>query len=117
MAIDHLLAVVPVTDLATAVAWYERLFDRPPDNRPMETLAEWRVTGTGWVQVFHDPDRAGTGQVNTAVDDLDAHVERLRARGLQPGEVQEAARGVRLSAVRDPDGNTITAIGGFRVEY
>jgi hypothetical protein len=45
MAIDHVLAVVPVADFEAAHAWYERLFGRPADNLPMEgLLVEWRVT-------------------------------------------------------------------------
>jgi glyoxylase I family protein len=41
----------------------------------------------------------------------------VRERGLDPGEIVEANKGVRLSAITDPDGNTIRFIGGFRVEY
>jgi glyoxylase I family protein len=34
-------------------------------------------------------------------------------RGLAPGDIQTANKGVRLSALTDPDGNTITLIDGF----
>lgn len=44
MSIEHVLAVVPVSDLERADAWYEALFGRPADNRPMPTLVEWQVT-------------------------------------------------------------------------
>ena len=40
MAIDHVLAVVPVADIETARGWYERLLGREADNRPMDSLAE-----------------------------------------------------------------------------
>ncbi|GAA2792621.1 VOC family protein [Saccharopolyspora taberi] len=117
MSVEHVLAVVPVSDIDAADAWYERLFGRPADNNPMPGLVEWQVTGTGWVQVFHDPDRAGGTMLNFAVDDLDAHVADLAGRGLEPGEVQQANKGVRLSTTSDPDGNRITFVGGFRVRY
>jgi len=117
MTIEHVLAVAPVTDLPVAATWYERLFGRPPDNRPMETLVEWRVTGSAWLQVFHAPDRAGSSYANFAVDDLDRHLAELRGRGLAPGEVQAADRGVRISSIEDPDGNTLAFIGGFRTVY
>ncbi len=117
MAIDHVLAVIPVADIDTARDWYQRLLGRTPDNRPMDSLAEWRVTDTGWLQVWEDPDRAGTALLNFAVDDLGAHLEGLASRGLAPGEVQTVNKGVQLSAVTDPDGNTITFIGNFRVSY
>jgi len=83
----------------------------------MEGLAEWRVTDTGWLQVWEDPDRAGTALLNFAVDDLAAHLEELASRGFSPGEVQTVNKGVQLTAVTDPDGNTITFIGNFRVNY
>jgi glyoxylase I family protein len=117
MTIEHVLAVAPVTDLPRAAAWYEQLFGRPPDNRPMTTLVEWRVTDGGWLQVFHDPDRAGSTAANFAVDDLDAHLDQLRGRGLVPGEVQTADKGVRMSVIEDPDGNTLAFLGGFRIHY
>jgi glyoxylase I family protein len=59
MSIDHLLAVVPVSDLPTSERWYATLFDRRADNNPMPTLVEWQVVPGGWVQVFADSERAG----------------------------------------------------------
>jgi glyoxylase I family protein len=91
MPIDHVLAVVPVADFEAAHAWYERLFGRPADNLPMEgRLVEWRVTDS---------------------------VADAAARGLAPGAIETVNKGVQLSAIRDPDGNTITFIGNFRVHY
>jgi len=117
MAIEHVLAVIPVADIESGRDWYERLFGRPPDNRPMDNLVEWRVTETGWVQVFVDLERAGLGLLNFAVDDLAVHLNDLRNRGMAPGAVQTASKGVELGAITDPDGNTITFIGNFRIQY
>ncbi len=117
MAIDHVLAVVPVSDIQVAQRWYEALVGRPEDNHPMDTLVEWRITETGWVQVFHDPERAGSTFLNFAVDDLEAQVAELATRGLVLDEIQTANKGVRTASVTDPDGNTVTFIGGFRVIY
>jgi hypothetical protein len=69
------------------------------------------------MQVFDDDQRAGSTAVNVAVRDLDAQIDDLRRRGLEAGEIIEANKGVRLSALTDPDGNTVTLIGGFRVRY
>ena len=82
MSIDHVLAVVPVSDIQAAQRWYEALIGRPEDNHPMDSLVEWRITETGWVQVFHDPERAGSTLLNFAVDDLEARAAELAARGL-----------------------------------
>jgi glyoxylase I family protein len=117
MSIEHVLAVVPVADIDVAAAFYETLFGRPPDNSPMPVLVEWQVVPGGWVQVFIDAERAGSGLVNFAVDDLAKHVEGARERGLQPGEIEGVNKGVELSTLRDPDGNVIRLVGNFRVEY
>ncbi len=116
MPIEHVLAVVPVTDIDVAHAWYERLLGRPADNRPMQSLADWQVTETGWVQVFLDAERAGVGLLNFAVDDLDQHVAELSGRGVGVEAIEAASKGVRLAAVTDPDGNRITFIGNFRID-
>lgn len=118
MTINHVLAVVAVSDFDTSHAWYQRLFDTPATNIPMPgNLAEWRVTDAGWLQVFHDPKRAGTSMVNFAVADLDRQHADLHARGLDTGEIIEANKGVRLCSVNDPDNNTVTFIGSFREQY
>ena len=117
MSIEHVLAVVPVSDLERADAWYQALFGRPADNRPMPTLTEWQVTDAGWVQVTVDADRAGSGLLNLAVDDLEATRDDLAARGVETDDVQPVSKGVELSSTTDPDGNAITLIGNFRVEY
>ena len=118
MSIDHLLAVVPVADFDAAHAWYQLLLGRPADNLPMPgSLVEWRVTESGWVQVFHDPERAGTGLLNFAVADLDAHLAEVSSRGLTAGPISTANKGVRISTITDPDGNRIAFIGNFRITY
>lgn len=117
MAIEHVLAVVPVTELAMSRGWYESLFGRQPDNNPMPNLVEWQVVPGGWVQVFVDADRAGSTLLNFAVDDLDVHIDELKQRGLAPDAPVDADKGVRLSTIADPDGNVIRLIGGFRIHY
>jgi glyoxylase I family protein len=117
MPVDHVLAVVPVNDLDVAGAWYERLLGRAPDNRPMETLIEWNVTGNGWIQVACDAQRAGSTLLNFAVSELGQYVAGLAAKGLEPGPVQTVNKNVQLCALSDPDGNIITLIGNFRLNY
>ena len=117
MTIEHVLAVVAVSDLPASRDWYSSLLGRQPDNDPMPTLTEWQVLPKAWLQVFHDPDRAGSSLFNLAVEDIEACVAELEGRGLRPEPVVEATKGVKLSTVSDPDGNLIRLIGGFRVEY
>ncbi|MDO9407305.1 VOC family protein [Patulibacter sp.] len=117
MQIDHVLAVVPVSDIDRADRFFETLFGRPADNRPMPSLVEWRAVDAGWVQVHRDADRAGSGLLNLAVADLQAAREELVAAGLDVGEIQSANKGVQLLPLADPDGNVVTLLGGFRVTY
>jgi glyoxylase I family protein len=118
MPIEHVLAVVPVSDFDAAHEWYERLFGRPADNFPMEgRLVEWRVTDSGWVQITKDETRAGSALLNFAVDDLEGHVSDLSGRGIDAGGIERVNKGVELSPIIDPDGNTITFIGNFRINY
>lgn len=117
MGIDHVLAVVPVSDIDRSGPWYAALFGRPADNDPMPSLVEWQVLPGAWVQVFGDADRAGKGLLNFAVDDLERHLAEIGGRGIQPEEILDASKGVRTCVVNDPDGNTINFIGGFRVDY
>jgi glyoxylase I family protein len=118
MSIEHVLAVVPVADFEASHTWYERFFGRPADNLPMNgRLVEWQVTDNGWLQVTTDPARAGSALVNFAVDDLDRRIAELTERGLAPGAIEIVNKGVELSTITDPDGNTITFIGNFRINY
>jgi hypothetical protein len=55
-------------------------------------LVEWQVTDSGWVQITHDAERADTGLLNFAVDDLPQPLAELTARGLTPGEIIRANR-------------------------
>jgi hypothetical protein len=80
-------------------------------------LVEWRLTETGWLQITFDPERAGSGLVNFAVDDLEGHVADLARRGIIPGAIETVNKGVKLCSMRDPDGNTVTFIGNFRIKY
>src|ERR1700722_3857122 len=112
MSIEHVLAVVPVTEVQRSRTWYETLFGRAADNNPMPNLVEWQVVPGGWVQVFADDQHSRSTGGNFAVKDFDAHIDALNQRGLEPGEVVEANKGVRLSALTDPDGNKVWLIGG-----
>jgi glyoxylase I family protein len=117
MLIDHVLAVVPVTDITIARDWYTRLVGREPDNTPMDTLVEWQLADRGWLQVTVDADRAGRGQLNLAVNDLRAAIEEIEGRGIVTGEVVHANKGVEFAPVSDPDGNVVSLLGNFRVRY
>lgn len=102
----HLFAGMPVRDFAEARAWYERLLGEPTFF-PHDTEAVWTVADDRSVYVVEDADRAGHGVVTLFVDDLDAWVAEIAARGIEPDERETYANGVRKTIYRDPDGNEI----------
>ena len=115
--IEHALAVVTGRDIDSAREWYERLFDRRPDNTPMASLVEWRVASAAWLQVTVDPERAGSSMFNVAVDELAPFVDAARAPGHRLRRHRPRQQGSQTLDGPDPDGNSITAIGGFRKDY
>ncbi len=111
MRVTQLLAELAVADHEPAVSWYARLLGRPADTRPMDGLAEWHFPGTGDLQVFCDPERAGRGLLTLIVDGLDEQVAGLAERGIEPTARGAATSlGVPFVTVTDPDGNAITLV-------
>jgi predicted enzyme related to lactoylglutathione lyase len=108
MAINAVLAVIPVAEFDAACDWYASFFGRPADQRPMDSLAEWHLIDAGIVQVFHDPGKAGRTTVNFLVDDLDERVGRLTATDIATTDPLVVASGrQRLVTCTDPGGNQL----------
>lgn len=106
MSIQNVLAGVAVRDLQAAIPWYSQLFDREADSQPMPEVAEWRFDRGGWLQVFHDEERAGSSSLTLAVDDLDATLDALQRKGVSVGKKTDTPS-VRTAIVEDLDGNRI----------
>lgn len=75
------------------------------------------AAGCRWLQMHRDTERAGRSLFNIAVDDLTSYVASLRDRNYEPGDIVDVNKGVVISSLTDPDGNTITLIGNFRERY
>jgi catechol 2,3-dioxygenase-like lactoylglutathione lyase family enzyme len=67
-----------------------------------EELAENRS-----IAVEEQPENAGHGAVTVLVDDLDAVVDGIVARGIEPTKCETYDNGVRKVTFHDPDGNEI----------
>jgi catechol 2,3-dioxygenase-like lactoylglutathione lyase family enzyme len=93
-----------VAGFDAALAWYERLFDRPPDMRPNDIEACWQLAEHGWVYIVEDAEHAGGGTATVIVDDLAEWLPRLDG---EPSPVG----GMRSVWVDDPDGNRIQIAG------
>jgi catechol 2,3-dioxygenase-like lactoylglutathione lyase family enzyme len=110
----HLFAGLRVREFARARAWYERLLGEP-SFFPHATEAVWTLAEGSSVYAVEDADHAGQCVVTIFVDDLDARVAEIAARGLDPDERLTYSNGVRKTVYRDPDGNEI-GFGGAPLE-
>ena len=106
MTIRNALASVAVSNLRTATTWYESLFGRPADSSPMPEVTEWRFDGGGWLQVYENRQRAGSGSVTLAVSDLEEQIANLESLGLDAGPTI-VGKVVKVVMIKDPDGNSI----------
>ena len=106
-----LFAGIHVRDLAASRGWYEQLLGEP-SMFPNQTEIVWTLADDRSVYIEEDPQRAGASAVTVIVDDLDALVEEIRARGLEPAERETYSNGVRKAIYRDGDGNEI-GFGGL----
>jgi predicted enzyme related to lactoylglutathione lyase len=106
MTISNALASIAVENLAESLVWYEYLFGRTADARPMADVAEWKLPGGSWVHVATDADRAGASVVMLIVDDIADELSRLETFGLKP-VTKSMGDFFKTAKLRDPDGNMI----------
>jgi catechol 2,3-dioxygenase-like lactoylglutathione lyase family enzyme len=110
----HLFAGLRVRDFRAARQWYERLLGEPTFF-PHATEAVWTLAEDRSVYVVEHADGAGNSAVTIFVDDLDAQVAAISARGLEPDECETYSNGVHKALYRDPDGNEL-GFGGASVD-
>jgi catechol 2,3-dioxygenase-like lactoylglutathione lyase family enzyme len=108
----ELFAGIPVSDYQRALTWYEQLLGSGPSFLPNDVEAVWEVGEHRYVYVEHLPAHAGHAKITLFVDDLDARVEGISARGIEPAERETYQNGVRKVTFRDADGNEIGFGGG-----
>lgn len=106
----HLFAGLRVRDFQAARGWYERLLGEPTFV-PHATEAVWTLAEYRSIYVVEHADGAGHCAVTVFLDDLDAHVATIAARGLEPDELETYSNGVRKALYRDPDGNELGFAG------
>jgi catechol 2,3-dioxygenase-like lactoylglutathione lyase family enzyme len=102
-----LFAGVRVTDIVAARSWYERLLGAEPAFLPNEIEAVWVLAEHQYLYVLEDQPRAGRALVTVMVDDLDATVEALAARGIEPDERETFPGGARKAIYHYADGNEV----------
>jgi catechol 2,3-dioxygenase-like lactoylglutathione lyase family enzyme len=106
----HLFAGLRVRDFQVARSWYEQLLGEPT-FLPHATEAVWTLADDRSVYVVEEANGAGHCVVTIFVDDLDAQLAAIAARGLEPDEWETYSNGVRKGVYRDPDGNEVGFAG------
>ena len=102
----HLFAGLRVRDFQAARPWYERLLGEP-SFFPHATEAVWTLAEDRSLYIVEHPSGAGHSVVTIFLDDLDARVAAIAARGLEPDDRETYSNGVRKVLYRDPDGNEL----------
>ena len=102
-----LFAGIPVRDYEEALAWYKRLLGSEPSLVPHATEAVWDLAEHRSLFIVERPEHAGHAIHTIFVDDLDAMVDEIAGRGIQPAQRETYSNGVRKATFRDPDGNEI----------
>jgi predicted enzyme related to lactoylglutathione lyase len=107
MQIQGIYAALATNDIKAAEDFYTKLFDRGPDDRPMDGLIQWRNVAGANIQIFSEPENAGFGRCTIVVPDMDEAREFL-ARVGAPFTGEKQGDFGKIAQTRDPDGNRIT---------
>lgn len=107
MQIQGIYAALATASMEKSEQFYTRLFDREPDDRPMETLIQWRNVAGANIQIFHDAKNAGSGRLTIVVPDMDDARRTLEEIGVTLTNELKGDYG-RIAQIADPDGNRIT---------
>ncbi|HWI84812.1 MAG TPA: hypothetical protein VNT42_00620 [Sphingomonas sp.] len=107
MEIRGIYAALAAASLDRAESFYTQLFDREPDDRPMDGLIQWRDVAGANIQIFHDAKNAGSGRLTIVVPKMDKARGSLEEIGVTLTDESEGDYG-RIAQIADPDGNRIT---------
>lgn len=105
-------AVNAVSDYQVALPWYERLLGFAPTFLATDTEAVWELAEHRYLVIEQRPEIAGHSIPTLFVDDLDAVIAQISARGIEPAKRETYENGVRKIIYLDPDGNEIGFGGG-----
>ncbi len=107
MEIQGLYGVVATGDMKAAEAFYTGLIGRGPDDRPMDSLIQWRDLAGAGIQVVDDAAKAGSSLLTIVVPNMAEARAATTSHGLELGEDVTGDFGV-IAQISDPDGNLVT---------
>ena len=107
LKIDYLYAAIVVTDIDASADFYAKIIGRQPDDRPMDTLVQWRGFSNAGIQLFKDSAKAGNSMMTIVVSDVEKIGLSLKKQGIELGKVQKGDFG-KIAQLSDPDGNLVS---------
>src|SRR4029453_1799400 len=96
-----LFAEIHVRDFRAARPWYVQLLGQPA-FAAHDTEEVWELAENRSIAVEEQPENAGHGAVTIFVDDVDAVVDGIVARGIKPTKRETYDNGVRKSPLPRP---------------
>jgi predicted enzyme related to lactoylglutathione lyase len=107
MRIQGIYAALMTASMERSERFYTQLFERAPDDRPMDGLIQWRNVAGANIQIFRDAEHAGSGRVTIVVPRMEEARASLEKIGVQLADESQGDYG-RIAQISDPDGNRIT---------
>ncbi len=102
-----LFAGLYVSDHDAVVGWYSRLLGAEPTFAASETESVWQLAEDRWVYVQQNPHHAGHGVLFVLVEDLEATVAEIAARGIVESAREDYPGGMQKAVFHDADGNQV----------
>jgi hypothetical protein len=72
----------------------------------MAEVAEWKFERGGWLQVYENAERAGSGSCTLAVSNLDEQIADLKKKGIDAGQPMVSEK-AKVVMIKDPEGNSL----------
>ncbi|HEX2904745.1 MAG TPA: VOC family protein [Jatrophihabitans sp.] len=109
MNVRGLTVAVHAGDRDAALAFYCALIGRDPDLGPDQDFYEWEISPGAWLQLATGRENITPAgyRVRLQVDDVEAAVALLTAKGFQPGPVKRLPGLVAFANLTDPWGNPL----------
>lgn len=92
-----------------ALAFYCALIGRDPDLGPDPDFYEWEISPGAWLQLATSRRdiNPSSFRLRLAVEDIEAAVSTLKAKGFEPGAVKRLPGLVAFANLTDPWGNPL----------
>lgn len=109
MNVRGLTVAVHAGDREEALAFYCALIGRDPDLGPDPDFYEWEISPGAWLQLATSRTdiNPSSFRLRLQVEDIEASVNVLRAKGFEPSDVKVLPGLVAFSNLTDPWGNPL----------